>query len=188
MSSSYSMKPKPFMSLISVISPVPWVAKWPSTSALVAVGTGVASQRGAKSPGKRTRNKAASSSGRPRNHRCFVRGPKILDQKALGGSGERQWPIFHPGLQGSVRTVARKVAQVEAGGRHLSHDVRSTWRQAGIRRRRQTKAQERRAGSSLRLQSEARREEEGQARGSGPMETRWRSSIRDGRKEKALEQ
>jgi len=27
MASLYSMKPKPFMSLISVISPVPWVAK-----------------------------------------------------------------------------------------------------------------------------------------------------------------
>ena len=34
--SLYSMKPKPFMSLISVISPVPWVLKWFSTSALVA--------------------------------------------------------------------------------------------------------------------------------------------------------
>lgn len=30
------MKPKPFMSLISVILPVPWVLKWFSTSALVA--------------------------------------------------------------------------------------------------------------------------------------------------------
>ena len=38
MASLYSMNPKPFMSLISVISPVPWVAKWVSTSALVAVG------------------------------------------------------------------------------------------------------------------------------------------------------
>ena len=37
MASLYSMKPKPFMSLISVISPVPWVWKWPSTSALVAL-------------------------------------------------------------------------------------------------------------------------------------------------------
>jgi hypothetical protein len=36
MASLYSMKPKPFMSLISVISPVPWVAKCASTSALVA--------------------------------------------------------------------------------------------------------------------------------------------------------
>ena len=35
--SLYSMNPKPFMSLISVISPVPWVLKWASTSALVAV-------------------------------------------------------------------------------------------------------------------------------------------------------
>jgi hypothetical protein len=35
--SLYSMKPNPFMSLISVISPVPWLAKWASTSALVAV-------------------------------------------------------------------------------------------------------------------------------------------------------
>jgi hypothetical protein len=34
--SLYSMKPKPFISLISVISPVPWVLKWFSTSALVA--------------------------------------------------------------------------------------------------------------------------------------------------------
>lgn len=42
--SLYSMKPKPFMSLISVISPVPWVAKWASTSALVAVER-VGSQR-----------------------------------------------------------------------------------------------------------------------------------------------
>jgi hypothetical protein len=38
MASSYSMKPKPFMSLISLIVPVPWVAKWASTSALVAIG------------------------------------------------------------------------------------------------------------------------------------------------------
>lgn len=36
MASLYSMKPKPFINLISVISPVPWVEKWPSTSALVA--------------------------------------------------------------------------------------------------------------------------------------------------------
>lgn len=36
MASLYSMKPKPFMSLISVMSPVPWDAKWASTSALVA--------------------------------------------------------------------------------------------------------------------------------------------------------
>jgi hypothetical protein len=36
MASLYSMKPKPFISLISVISPVPWVLKWFSTSALVA--------------------------------------------------------------------------------------------------------------------------------------------------------
>ena len=36
MASLYSMKPKPFMSLISMISPVPWVLKWFSTSALVA--------------------------------------------------------------------------------------------------------------------------------------------------------
>lgn len=36
MASLYSMKPKPFISLISVISPVPWVAKWASTSCLVA--------------------------------------------------------------------------------------------------------------------------------------------------------
>ena len=40
MASLYSMKPKPFISLISVISPVPWVAKCASTSALVA-GAGV---------------------------------------------------------------------------------------------------------------------------------------------------
>lgn len=38
MGSLYSMKPKPFISLTSVMSPVPWVAKWASTSALVAVG------------------------------------------------------------------------------------------------------------------------------------------------------
>lgn len=37
MASLYSMKPNPFMSLISVISPVPCVAKCASTSALVAV-------------------------------------------------------------------------------------------------------------------------------------------------------
>ena len=36
--SLYSTKPKPFISLISVISPVPWVAKWASTSALVTRG------------------------------------------------------------------------------------------------------------------------------------------------------
>jgi hypothetical protein len=36
MASLYSTKPKPFMSLISVISPVPWLAKWFSTSAFVA--------------------------------------------------------------------------------------------------------------------------------------------------------
>lgn len=36
MASLYSMNPKPFMSLISVMSPVPWDAKWASTSALVA--------------------------------------------------------------------------------------------------------------------------------------------------------
>lgn len=41
MTSLYSMKPKPFMSLISVISPVPWVAKWASTSALVAAVVGL---------------------------------------------------------------------------------------------------------------------------------------------------
>jgi len=35
--SLYSMNPKPFMSLISVISPVPWVLKCDSTSALVAI-------------------------------------------------------------------------------------------------------------------------------------------------------
>lgn len=35
--SLYSMNPNPFMSLISVISPVPCVLKWASTSALVAV-------------------------------------------------------------------------------------------------------------------------------------------------------
>ena len=34
--SLYSINPKPFMSLISVISPVPWVLKWASTSAFVA--------------------------------------------------------------------------------------------------------------------------------------------------------
>lgn len=34
--SLYSMKPNPFMSLISVISPVPCDLKWVSTSALVA--------------------------------------------------------------------------------------------------------------------------------------------------------
>lgn len=48
--SLYSMKPKPFMSLISVISPVPWVAKCCSTSALVTAP--VASQRRRKSQGK----------------------------------------------------------------------------------------------------------------------------------------
>lgn len=37
MGSLYSMKPKPFISFTSVISPVPWVAKWASISALVAV-------------------------------------------------------------------------------------------------------------------------------------------------------
>lgn len=36
MASLYSMKPNPLMSLISVISPVPWVAKCASMSALVA--------------------------------------------------------------------------------------------------------------------------------------------------------
>lgn len=37
MASLYSMNPKPFINLISVISPVPCVWKWPSTSALVAL-------------------------------------------------------------------------------------------------------------------------------------------------------
>jgi hypothetical protein len=31
------MKPNPFISFTSVISPVPWAAKWDSMSALVAV-------------------------------------------------------------------------------------------------------------------------------------------------------
>lgn len=35
MASSYSMKPKPFISLMSVILPDPWVLKWSSTSCLV---------------------------------------------------------------------------------------------------------------------------------------------------------
>lgn len=35
MASSYSMKPKPFISLISVILPDPWVLKCSSTSCLV---------------------------------------------------------------------------------------------------------------------------------------------------------
>lgn len=34
--SSYSMKPKPFISLISVILPVPWLLKWSSMSCFVA--------------------------------------------------------------------------------------------------------------------------------------------------------
>ncbi len=34
--SSYSMKPKPFMSLTSVILPVPWLLKWSSMSCFVA--------------------------------------------------------------------------------------------------------------------------------------------------------
>lgn len=37
MGSLYSMKPNPFISFTSVISPVPWAAKWDSTSDLVAV-------------------------------------------------------------------------------------------------------------------------------------------------------
>jgi hypothetical protein len=37
MASLYSIKPNPFINLISVISPVPWVLKWASTSALVAI-------------------------------------------------------------------------------------------------------------------------------------------------------
>jgi hypothetical protein len=43
MASLYSIKPNPFISLISVISPVPWVLKWFSTSALVATVHGVQS-------------------------------------------------------------------------------------------------------------------------------------------------
>lgn len=50
MGSLYSMKPKPFISFTSTISPVPWPAKWPSMSALVAVdphpSVGVVSKRG----------------------------------------------------------------------------------------------------------------------------------------------
>jgi len=46
MASLYSMKPKPFMSLISVISPVPWALKWVSTSDLVALFSGTRESAG----------------------------------------------------------------------------------------------------------------------------------------------
>jgi len=60
--SLYSMKPKPFMSLISVISPVPWVLKWFSTSALVATVHAVQSANSVElSEGPRTQAPAPTA-------------------------------------------------------------------------------------------------------------------------------
>lgn len=49
MASSYSMKPKPFISLISVILPDPWVLKCSSISCLVTAGHVSCTSHGIKS-------------------------------------------------------------------------------------------------------------------------------------------
>jgi hypothetical protein len=90
MASLYSMKPKPFMSLISTISPVPWVAKWASTSALVATGG-----ESGDSPCLRTRGDACGiRSGRPR------RGKKLTSPRQVAQVEARARHLGHGGQLG----------------------------------------------------------------------------------------
>ena len=109
--SLYSMKPKPFMSLTSVISPVPWVEKWFSISALVTTGPSESSQ---------------SVSG------CFSREQVDVTQDGSPGNLVSSPPLFE-GSRGTIvifrteeceaiqvrkHTIRRQVAQIKARRRH----------------------------------------------------------------------
>src|SRR5271170_2033971 len=103
MASSYSMKPNPFMSLISVILPVPCVLKWSSISCLVA------------KIGRRERVSLDQSSGATGD----TAGPPSRYRKSrrirqrLGYHNDRRKKVH--GIHQSRRTITRKIAQVEAG-------------------------------------------------------------------------
>lgn len=97
--SSYSMKPKPFMSLISVILPVPWAPKWLATSSLVAA---VMSERLARANPACDCRRDAACWAAARSAKC---GGRCLSRRTLSG----------------------QIAQIEPCRRYLGHgvDVRS---------------------------------------------------------------
>lgn len=116
MGSSYSMKPKPFISLTSVILPVPCLEKWVSMSALVAIQ--------AESWLAADCTRALEVPLEPR----LVASIRVAWPVRRDLSGQTcGWPILRRAVMTGQLfrlTIAGKVSQVESRCRNLSHDGR----------------------------------------------------------------